>query len=91
MRLIQSYNFLLVLIISICIEDLAVSNMMKNHKLTKSIADASWPEFRRQLEYKCEWYGRELRVINRFSPTSKTCSSCGHIVSEMPLNVRTLF
>lgn len=72
----------------IAIETLAVSNMQKNHKLAKSIADASWSEFVRQLEYKSRWYGRELVGIDRWYPSSKRCSDCGHIVKSMPLNVR---
>ena len=72
----------------IAIETLAVSNMQKNHKLAKSIADASWSEFVRQLEYKSLWYGRELVGIDRWYPSSKRCSDCGHTVAKMPLNVR---
>jgi len=62
----------------ICIEDLAPKNMMQNHKLAKSIGDASWGEFRRQLEYKCGWYKKTLVVIDRFYPSSQLCSCCGH-------------
>ena len=72
----------------IAIETLAVSNMQKNHNLAKSIADASWSEFVRQLEYKSLWYGRELVGIDRWYPSSKRCSDCGHTVAKMPLSVR---
>ena len=72
----------------IAIETLAVSNMQKNHSLVKSIADASWSEFVRQLEYKALWYGRELVGIDRWYPSSKRCSDCGHTVKKMPLSVR---
>ena len=72
----------------IAIETLAVINMQKNHSLAKSIADASWSEFVRQLEYKSLWYGRELVGIDRWYPSSKRCSDCGHTVAKMPLNVR---
>lgn len=61
----------------ICIEDLNVSGMMRNHKLAGSVSDVSFSEFRRQLEYKCDWYGKELVVIDRFYPSSKTCFNCG--------------
>lgn len=59
------------------IEDLNVGGMMKNPHLAKHVNDVSWSEFRRQLEYKCKWYGRELVVVDRFFPTSQTCSNCG--------------
>lgn len=72
----------------IAIETLAVSNMQKNRCLAKSISDASWSEFVRQLEYKSLWYGRELVGIDRWYPSSKRCSDCGHTVAKMPLNVR---
>jgi putative transposase len=71
----------------VVVEDLNVSGMMKNHCLAKSIADLGMYEFRRQLTYKCELYSSELIVVNRFFPSSKTCSCCGHI-QDMPLNER---
>ena len=73
---------------TIVVEDLAIKNMVKNHKLAQSISDASWGELIRQLAYKCEWYGRELIKIDRWFPSSKRCGNCGHIVDKMPLNVR---
>ena len=63
----------------ICIEDLQVSNMIKNHNLAQSISDASWSEFVRQLKYKSKWYGKELIKVDRFFPSSQTCSVCGYI------------
>ena len=63
----------------ICIEDLQVSNMIKNHNLAQSISDASWSEFVRQLEYKSKWYGKELIKVDRFFPSSQTCNVCGYI------------
>ena len=72
----------------IAIESLAVSNMQKNRCLAKSISDASWSEFVRQLEYKAQWYGRTLIGIGRWYPSSKRCSDCGHTVSKLPLSVR---
>ena len=63
----------------ICIEDLQVSNMVKNHNLAQSISDASWSEFVRQLEYKSKWYGKELIKVDRFFPSSQTCNVCGYI------------
>jgi putative transposase len=73
---------------AVIIEDLSVRNMVRNHCLARAISDASWSEFRRMLEYKADWYGRTVIVIDRFYPSSKTCSACGHIAAKMPLNVR---
>jgi putative transposase len=73
---------------TIAVEDLAVKNMMKNRKLALSISDASWGELVRQLEYKCDWYGRTLVKIDRWFPSSKRCGQCGHIVEKLPLNIR---
>jgi putative transposase len=73
---------------TIVVEDLAIENMVKNHKLALAIGDASWGELIRQLAYKCEWYGREMIKIDRWFPSSKRCGNCGHIVDKMPLNIR---
>ena len=62
---------------AIALEDLSVSNMVKNRKLSRCISEQGWREFRAMLEYKCKWYGRELLVVDRWFPSSKTCSCCG--------------
>jgi putative transposase len=72
----------------ISIEDLNVRGMVKNHCLAKAISDASFGQFRQMLEYKCERYGRELRLVDRFFPSSKRCHCCGHIMSSLPLGIR---
>lgn len=74
---------------TICLEDLNVSGMMKNHKLARSIQDASWSEFVSMLKYKAEWYGKNLLFIGRFDPSSKMCSSCGYIKKDLKLNDRS--
>jgi len=73
----------------IVVEDLAVMNMLKNRKLARAISDCGWGEFRRQLEYKCKRYGRRLVVIDRWYPSSKTCSACGHLLAALSLGTRT--
>jgi len=73
---------------TVIIEDLPVRNMIRSHSLARAISDAAWAEFRRQLEYKADWYGRTVIAIDRFYPSSKTCSACGAITASMPLNVR---
>jgi putative transposase len=73
---------------TIAVEDLAVKNMGKNRKLSLAISDASWGELVRQLEYKCDWYGRTLIKIDRWFPSSKRCGHCGHIIDKLPLNIR---
>jgi putative transposase len=73
---------------TIAVESLAVKNLVKNHQLAWAISDSGWSELIRQLDYKCRWYGRKLVAIDRWFPSSKRCSSCGHIVDKMPLNIR---
>jgi putative transposase len=72
----------------IAIEDLAVKNMVRNRRLAKAISDCGWGEFRRQLKYKAARAGRQLIVIDRFYPSSKTCSDCGHLLAQLSLGTR---
>jgi putative transposase len=72
---------------TIALEDLTVKNMVKNRKLSRCISEQGWREFRTMLEYKAEWYGRELLIVDRFWPTSKTCSCCGRKIN-LSLDVR---
>jgi putative transposase len=74
---------------TVVIEDLSVRNMLRNHRLARVISDAAWSELRRMLEYKAAWYGRTVIAIDRWYPSSKTCSTCGRINPTLPLDVRT--
>jgi putative transposase len=73
----------------IVVEDLNVAGMLRNHSLAKHIADASWGEFTRQLEYKTKWYGSTLVKAGPFYPSSKTCSRCGTVKAKLSLDERT--
>ncbi|TXT56689.1 MAG: hypothetical protein BAJATHORv1_20282 [Candidatus Thorarchaeota archaeon] len=73
----------------VVIEDLGVSGMLKNRRLSRAIADVGWYEFRRQLEYKCSWYGTQLVIAPRTYPSSKRCSRCGHSKVTLELSDRT--
>ena len=81
-HLINSYD-------TICIEDLSVSSMVKNRCLARAISDMGWRELRSMLEYKADWQGKNIRVIGRFDPSSKTCSNCGKINKELKLSDRS--
>jgi putative transposase len=72
----------------IAVEDLNVSGMVRNRRLARAISCTGWGEFRRQLEYKCQRYGRTLVVIDRWYPSSKTCSACGYLLASLSLNTR---
>ncbi|WP_296243379.1 MULTISPECIES: IS200/IS605 family element RNA-guided endonuclease TnpB [unclassified Psychrobacter] len=75
----------------IAIEDLNVKGMVKHKKLSKAISDSSWSTFTAMLAYKAEWYGKTLVKIDRWYPSSKTCSNCGHLLTkaELPLSLRS--
>jgi putative transposase len=81
MSLIRKYDM-------IALEDLNVKGMVKNHCLAKAISDAAWSGFVTKLEYKAQWYGKTVIKIDRFFPSSKTCSDCGHIKESLDLSER---
>jgi putative transposase len=81
-ELVRNYN-------TIILEDLAVSNMVKNHNLAKAISDMGWRQLRTMLEYKAEWSGKNIITIGRFEPSSKICSNCGHHKKDLKLSDRT--
>ena len=72
----------------ICMEDLASKNLMRNHHIARAIGDASWSEFCRMLEYKAEWYGKQIIKINRWFPSSQLCSNCKTNSGKKPLHIR---
>ena len=74
---------------TLVIEDLTVRTMVANHCLARAISDAAWRDFRTMLEYKADWYGRDLVAIDRWYPSSKVCSVCGATARTMPLSVRS--
>ncbi len=73
---------------TICVESLAVKNMVKNQSLAKAISDVGWSEFVSQLEYKAAWYGRTLVKIDKWYPSSKRCFDCGHVLDSLTLDTR---
>lgn len=72
----------------ICMEDLNVKGMVKNHNLAESVSEINFGKFRRMLEYKAQWYNRKIVFVDRFYPSSKTCHNCGHINKNLTLNDR---
>ncbi|MFF5228790.1 RNA-guided endonuclease InsQ/TnpB family protein [Dactylosporangium sp. NPDC000521] len=74
---------------TIVVEDLTVRNMIRNHRLARAISDVAWRQFRTMLEYKTDWHGRTLVVVDRWFPSSKLCSTCGVLAERMPLHVRS--
>ncbi|MFD5175756.1 RNA-guided endonuclease InsQ/TnpB family protein [Nocardia sp. NPDC058379] len=73
---------------AVAIEDLTVRNMVANHTLARAISDASWRQLRTMLEYKADWYGREVLVVDRWYPSTRVCSHCGALGDKLSLNVR---
>lgn len=81
-QIIRSYN-------SVCLEDLNIKGMMQNKKLALAIGEVGWHKFKTMLEYKAEWYGKNILYIGRFQPSSKLCSHCGTIFKELSLKDRS--
>ena len=81
-KLVKNYDL-------IAIEDLNVKGIMANHKLAKAVSDVAWSSFVTKLKYKAQWYGKDVVVIDRFFPSSKTCNCCGHIKESLSLNERS--
>jgi putative transposase len=73
---------------TVVIENLGVRTMVRNHRLARAISDAAWSQLRSMLAYKCDWYGRRLVVVDRWYPSSKTCSACRRRTDTLPLRVR---
>ena len=84
----QTTNYLIDENQVICMEDLNVKGMLRNHKLAESIQELNFGEFRRMLEYKAKWYGRHLVFVDRFYPSSKTCNKCGYVNKTLKLSDR---
>ena len=72
----------------VCMEDINVKGIVKNHKLAKSIQEQTFREFRRIMEYKCKWNSIRFIVADRYYPSSKTCSGCGYILDKLSLSTR---
>ncbi|WP_080113568.1 IS200/IS605 family transposase [Enterococcus faecalis] len=72
----------------ICIENLNTKGLLRNHKLAKNISDVSWSSFVTKLQYKADWYGREIIKIDKWFPSSQICSECGHKDGKKPLDIR---
>ena len=72
----------------LCLEDLAVANLLGNRRLARAISDAAWTELARQLDYKADWFGAELVVCDRWVPSTRTCSQCGRVAPPMKLGER---
>lgn len=74
---------------TVCLEDLNIKGMMQNSKLALAIGEVGWHKFKSMLEYKAEWYGKNIQYIGRFDPSSKLCSTCGNIFKELSLKDRS--